>query len=324
MKKALKLALIYLIILIAGTVLGAVLYSFYLNLQGFVAGREIRFFSDEELFKSVFFAMFCIELFSMPLIAYYRIRHPGGALQLTVYIVLCALTWVLLMPFTFKLKDYCARKFSFDNTKESLSPNYFRKVDDEVYYFTREFTVTSRGRAPETSAIIIDTTEDGEVEFRTLGDYPSLPLNRMAEPFREVQIKKIFSEDTNPVPIDFRLLNSMISGAYSGGIRHLLTLISFVLLLCSVYGITGFFDWRLLNTVMVFIITALILCLNSLYFSSQFDSIKATIMNNSFFRAFNTAVSEPILFLMNSIFALIFIVTGIVRYAVRRHAAKNR
>ena len=39
MKKALKLAVIYLIILIFGTVLGTLLYSLYLNLLGFVSGR---------------------------------------------------------------------------------------------------------------------------------------------------------------------------------------------------------------------------------------------------------------------------------------------
>jgi hypothetical protein len=67
----------------------------------------------------------------------------------------------------------------------------------------------------------------------------------------------------------------MISGAYFGGLAHLLTLISFIILLCSVYGITNFFEWRLLNAVMLFITTALILCLNSLYFAPQFDAIKA-------------------------------------------------
>ena len=106
MKKALKLAVIYLIILIFGTVLGTLLYSLYLNLLGFVSGREISFFSDEELFKSVFIVMPCMLIFIIPVISYYRIRHPGGILQLIVYMVLCLLTWALLMPLTFKLKDF--------------------------------------------------------------------------------------------------------------------------------------------------------------------------------------------------------------------------
>ena len=324
MKKALKLALIYLIILISGTVLGTILYSFYLNLLGFVAGRDITFFTDVEIFKSVFYVLFCMFLFVHPVISYYRIRHPGGILQLIVYIILCLLTWVILVPGSFKLKDFFSKRFAFENTTESLSPNYFRKVGDDVFYFTKEFSIGSSGRAPEAPAIIIDTSEYGTVEYKTIGDYKNLSLNRKAEPFREVQLKSIFGEDKNPIPIDFRLLNSMISGAYSGGFPHFLTLLSFILLLCSVYGITNFFDWRLMNAVMLFVATALILCLNSLYFMPQFASLKAGIMSKSFFRAFGNIVSEPLLFLINCVIAILFIISGIVRYAVRKHMRKVR
>ncbi len=324
MKKALKLALIYLVVLILGTVLGTILYSFYLNLLDFVAGREITFFTDAELFKSVFYVMFCMLLFVLPLISYYRIRRPGGILQLIVYIVLCALTWIVLMPLSFEFKDFCNRRFSFESTREALSPNYFRKADDDVYYFTKEFRETAKDRAPEASAIIIDTTENGSVEYKTIADNPGFVLNSRAEPFRELQLKNIFGEDENPVPVDFRILNSMINGAYRGGLTHLLTLLSFVLLLCSVYGITNFFNWRLLNAVMLFVTTALIFCLNSVYFTPQFDSLKARLMENGFLRFVNGFVSEPILFIINCFFALVFIVSGIVRFAVRKHAKRIR
>lgn len=324
MRKALKLALIYFIILIPGTILGTLLYSLYLNLLGFIAGRDITFFRDQELFKSLFYVMFCMQIFILPLISYYRIRHPGGALQLTVYIVLCGLTWALFVPCTFKLKDFCSRKFTFENKTESLSPNYFRKVDDDVYYFTTEFSVSTKGRAPEAQAIIIDTTENGGVEYKTIGDNSNFVLNRKAQPFREVQLKNIFGENSNPIPVDFRLLNSMISGAYSGGIQHILTLISFVLLLCSVYGITNFFDWRLLNAVILFITTALILCLNSVYFTTMFDSIKTTIMTKTFLKALSGIVSEPLLFILNCFFAFLFITSGVVKFAIRKHAKKAR
>ena len=324
MKKALKLALIYLIVLITGTILGTILYSFYLNLLGFVAGRDIVFFKDEELFKSFFYVLFCMQLFIIPLISYYRIRRPGGVLQLVVYIILCSITWALLMPASIKLREYCNRKFTFEKNTETLSPNYFRKVGNDVYYFTRDFSVSVQGRAPEAPAIIIDTAEDGEVEYRTVADYPSLDLNRKAAPFREIQLKNIFGEDESPVPINFRLLYSMISGAYFGGFVHLLTLISFVLLLCSVYGITDFFEWRLLNAVILFITTALILCLNSLYFSPLFDALKANLMSKGFFRGFGRIVSEPILFIINCVFALLFITTGIVKWAIKKHAKKAR
>lgn len=322
MKKALKLALIYLIVLILGTIAGTVLYSFYLNLLGFIAGRDIIFFKDEELFNSLFYVLFCMQIFILPLISYYRIRRPGGTLQLIVYIVLCGITWALLMPASIKLREYCNRKVSFEKRTEYLSPDYFRKVDNDVYYFTREFNVTSQGRAAEAPAVIIDTSENGGVEYKPVADYPSLALNRKAAPFREIQLKNIFGEDESPIPIDFKLLYSMISGAYFGGFTHLLTLISFIILLCSVYGITNFFEWRLLNAVMLFITTALILCLNSLYFAPQFDAIKARIMSNGFFRAFGGIVSEPILFIINCVIAVLFITSGIIKFAIKNHVKK--
>ena len=263
-------------------------------------------------------------IFIIPVISYYRIRHPGGVLQLIVYIILCALTWIVLMPASFKLRDFCNRKFSFAAHTESLSPNYFRKVDDDVYYFTKEFESSSAGRAAESTAIIIDTSEYGDVEFRTIGDYPNLDINRKALPFREIQLKNIFGDGENPVYINFPILISMISGAYWGGFSHILTLLSFVLLICSLYGVTNFFDWRLLNAIMIFIITAFVLCFNSIYFMPLFEPIKNRVMNMRFFMAFGRIVSEPLLFIINSIFALLFIITGIVRFAVRSHAKKAR
>ena len=324
MKKALKLAIIYLILLILGTVLGTLLYSLYLNLLGFVSGREISFFSDEELFKSVFIVMPCMLIFIIPVISYYRIRHPGGILQLIVFAVLCALTWGIFMPLNFKLKDFCSKRFAFQTEVQPLSPNYFRKVDDDVYFFTREFQNTTAGRAAEAPAIIIDTSEFGEIHYRSIGDYSNLDLNRRAAPFREIQLKNIFGNGEKPIPVNFKILLSFISGSYTGDLSHFLLLFSFALLICSVYSITNFFDWRLLNAIMIFITTALTLCVNSMYFTPQFTPLITRVTANGFFRAFGNIVSEPLLFLVNCFFALILILSGSIKVAVRKHAKKAR
>ena len=324
MKKAFKLALIYFVILIAGTVLGTILYSLYLNLLNFISGRDISFFADAELFQSLFYVLPCVIILVIPLISYYRIRHPGGVMQLVVFIILCLLTWIVVMPATLKLKSYCNKKFAFEIKREPLSPNYFRKVDSNVYYFTKEFQSQEPDQVPQAPAIVINTNEYGTVDYRNIGDYPGFALNSKAKPYREIQLKNIFGDGENPIPIDFKLLITKISSAYAGDLRQLLLLLSFVVLICSVYGLTNLFDWRLLTTVMIFISTALILCLNSVYYSSYFDVIKARIIDNGFFRFMNNIVSEPILFLINSFFALIFIISGIIRFAIRKHAKKAR
>ncbi len=324
MKKALKLALVYLVFLIVGIVVGVLLYSLYLNLISFIAGRDIVFFKDAELFQSVFFVIPCMLIFIIPVISYYRIRHPGGVFQLVVYIMLCVVTWAILMPLSLKLKDFCSRRFTFETEREYLSPDYFRKVGDDVYYFTREFESTGPEGVAEAPAIVINTSEYGDVSSRKLGDYPGFALNKKALPYREIQLKNIFEAEDNPIPMDLQLLISKISNAYSGGLRGLLLLFSLALIISSLYAMTNFFDWRLLNAVMIFISMIIILSVNSIYYTPVFDSLKARIMDNGVFRALKEVVSEPILFILNCFFALLYITCGIVKFALRKHAKKAK
>ena len=101
-----------------------------------------------------------------------------------------------------------------------------------------------------------------------------------------------------------------------------MTLLSFVLLLCSVYGITSFFDWRLINTIMLFIVTALIIIWNSFYFAAEFEAIRQRVNNIGMFKALGGIVNEPFLFITNIFFALVLITMGTIKFAVRKHAQR--
>ena len=323
MKKALKLAVIYLLFLFLGTVFGTLLYSLYLNLLNFIAGQEISFFSDNELFDSFFYVLFCMLFFMPALISYYRIRHPGGILQFLVYVVLCLITWLVLVPCTSTLQDWCRKRFVVATETQYLTPNYFRHVDNTVYYFTKDFE-TQDGMVAEAPAVVISTTEEGVVEYRTVKNYDNLEVNRKAVPYREIQLKHIFGSESNPIPVDFKIIIKNSTAAYKGGLRTLLTLLSFVLLLSSVYALTNFFDWRLLNAVILFIATACILCLNSVYYLPEYSSIISKLTSNGFFRSFGKIVDQPLLFICNCVLALIFISAGVIKIAVRKHAAKAK
>ena len=321
MKKALKLALIYLILLIVGIIPGTLLYALYLNVLDFITGHEVVLFADSDMFRALFFVVYCMLFFICPLISYYRIRHPGGILQLIVYIILCLVTWIVIMPCFMQLHQFCTARFGFEKEAEYLSSNYFRSVDNRIYYFTREFEA-KKGETPETSAIIIDTTEDGGVTYRNIRDYPTQDYNRKAAPFREIQLKKIFGKEEAIIPIDFHILINMASNAFTNGFPYFLTYISFVLLLCSMYAITSLFDWRLISSVMLFILSSATMCFNSMYFTPVFNAIKSRAGNIGFFQAFGKIVSEPLLFLINCILAIVIIVSGIIKAAVRKHAGK--
>ena len=237
MKKALKLALIYFIILIIGTLLGTILYSFYLNLLGYIAGKEISFLTNSELLNSFFYVLFCMLLFIIPIIAYYRIRHPGGILQFVVYVVLCLLTWIILIPCTFKLQDFCMARFAYAEETEYLSPNYFRHVDNNVYYFTRDFKKAyelSYSDVAEAPAVVISTAENGRAEYTTVKTYETLDVIRKAAPFREIQLKNIFSADSGFMSVDFGPLFRQLRRAVNSGLPSIVTMLSLMLLICSV------------------------------------------------------------------------------------------
>ena len=327
MKKALKLALIYFVILVVGTFLGTILYSFYLNLLGFIAGNEITFLTNRELFKSFFYVLLCMLLFIMPAIAYYRIRHPGGILQFIVYVVLCLLTWVVLLPLSFKLQDFCMARFAYAEEREYLSKDYFRHVDDKVYYFTSDFQ-KPEGAAfydeAQASAVVISTEENGQAVFTNITSYPTLDVIRKALPYREIQLKNVFGSGSKFFTVNFNLLINKLRGTFRGGLPTILTMFSLMLLLCSVYAITNLFDWRLLNTVTIFIVSAATLCFNSFYYFPEYSDLIKRFSSWAFFNFLAGFVSEPLLFTLNCFFALLFIVLGIIRMAVRKHAAKAR
>ena len=326
MKKALKLALIYFIILVVGTAVGTILYSFYLNLLGFIAGKEITFLTSSELFKSFFYVLFCMLLFIIPAIAYYRIRHPGGILQFIVYVVLCLITWIVLLPLSFKFQDFCMTRFAYAEEAEYLSPDYFRHVDDNVYYFTSDFKkpYDSTSDVAEASAVVISTAENGRAEYTTVKAYDTLDVIRKAVPYKEIQLKNIFSSDSRLFNVNFNLLINKLRGTFKGGLPNIMTMFSLMLLLCSVYAITNLFDWRLLNTVTIFIVSAATLCFNSFYYFPDYSDLIQKISSWGFFRFFAGFVSEPLLFTINCFFALLFIAVGIIRLAVRKHAAKEK
>ena len=327
MKKALKLALIYFIILFAGTILGTVLYSFYLNLLGFIAGKEITFLTNHDLFKSFFYVLLCMLLFIMPAISYYRIRHPGGILQFIVYVVLCLLTWIVLLPLSFKLQDFCMSRFAIAEEQEYLSKDYFRHVDDKVYYFTNDFQKAPDAafyEEAQASAVIISTEENGQTVFTSVTSYPTLDVIRKALPYREIQLKNIFGTGSKFYRVNFNLLIRKLRGTFKGGLPTILTMFSLMLLLCSVYAITNLFEWRLLNTVTIFIVSAATLCFNSFYYFPEYSDILLRFSSWGFFKFLSSFVSEPLLFTINCFFAILFIAVGIIRMAVRKHAAKAR
>ncbi len=321
MKKAINLILAYIFFLILGIIIFTLFNIMNMSVQSFIAGREIRFFVQERIIASFFKASFICICIICPCIAYYRIRHPGGILQALSYIIICGITWFILFPCVHKLEySYSQKHQSYENEK-ILSAGYFRRSGNKIYYFKNEFTEVYENRK-ETNVIIIDLEEDGKISSRPIVNSPYFELNRTAAPFSDVLIKQNFEENRR-VSFSFNNIIEYGRNALNKGITFYLGFISMALIVCCLYAMTGFFEWKLLNSCFLIVSTAFCYFLNSFYFSEFLSFIVNRLSSYSFIKMLANYFDNPLLVIVNVIFAFLFIIMGLIRMIVKKHKAKN-
>ena len=322
MKKALNIIIIYFSFLIAGMFFGTLLYTMFSNLLNYVAGSKLKLFSIDSLFQSFFYISFCMLFLICPATAFYRIRHPGGVSQGIAYVIVSLITWLVFFPIDNKFCNYILDNYFPETQKSTLSKDFFRKSGDEVYYFTEDFDYTVWG-ALEANAVVIHATEDGYVDFRPIRDTPSLKLNSAAAPFREILVSENFRSKTHTTYVDFRALLTEGRRAISSGIISFLFYLSFALALCSIYAITNLFDWRLLNSVLLFLLTTLVMGVNSGIAQPWIDKIVPLINTSSVYKLFSRWTVEPLVFFWNCLFTVILLLIWIITSIVKNHKNKE-
>ena len=324
MKKALNLIIIYFITLISGVLLGSVLYSFYINVLNFVAGTEIKFFTKNDMLYAIFYISFCVLFIVCPLISYYKIRHPGGVPQLITFIILSALTWVIFIPGLFKINDNYIENHYVAAEKEPLSKNYFRQIDDKVYYFTKDFEKNNQGQI-QTTAVVIDTdAEYKNLKIKKIIDSPDKDYHVAAEPYREILLKNTLHNDDFPVSVNFKYLITTIKNNIADGLLPFIGYLSLGLVMASIFALTNCFDWKLLNTLLISITSVFILVLNSCPQFFRLDLLADKLAGSGFLRTFEHFGSEPLVVFINFVLSLIFITVGVVMFIVKRHKNRNR
>lgn len=318
MKKGFKLLIVYFCILIVSLILGTLGYALYLNLLDFVAESQKSGLSFEYLKKSFFYMTNFSLIFICPFVCYYRNHHPHGFIQTIFYILICILTWLVLFPSANLLKN----KFYDEKTeKQNLTKNVFRKTNGHIYYFLRDFYEEPISEN-QTPTIIIDTNDDGDVNFAEVTDSSDFELYEDAKPYREILIKKSFQENF-PNLMDFNLILRRADLALQKGWTFYLGFLTFAFALCALYGITNFFKWRLVSVVSMIFDFALVLILNTIYFSQNLSSFIFSISSKRFFLFLQNYVDEPLLCLVNFVLGLIFTTIGIVHFAIQTKKEKK-
>jgi hypothetical protein len=323
MKKALNLIIMYFVFFIVTLLLGTLLYTLFSNLLKYVAGTKLKLFSVESLLEAYCYISFCILFLICPALSFYRIRHPGGVAQTLAYIIMCLFTWLLLFPVNHKFTCYLYDNYIDESAQHNLSKGYFRHYDDEVYYFTNDFIYKEYG-ALEADAVVIHTDRESEsVDFLPIRDTPALKLNSAAKPFREILVSENFRSSKDVPFVNFKALVDEARRCIASGIIIFLFYLSFPLAICSLYALTTLFDWRLLNSVLLFLLCSVVLAVNSDFFSSWVQAIKANISQEWVYNFLDTWTKEPIIFVVNILFALILNLIWLITSIIKRHKKKE-
>lgn len=305
----------YFVTLIIATAIGVVFYSIYLNVQNHVAGTKFIFFQKEEFLRALFYVVSCVIILICPAMIYIRISNKGSVPQFFIFILLSGITWMVCIPLQFKLEDKI-----FYNAKDSskvLTGGYFRQNGEKVYYFTSDYNANP---FTDTTAIVIDTTEDGQVEMENLTPSRDFVLFRDSAPYKDVLIKNIFEGSTPSQPVlSFSLIMQHARNALGKGWTFWLGFLSLALVLCSLYGAADLFRWKLLNTGFLFTATFVILAGYTMYFHPAVTSFCRQYINNRrFFIFLSKYMDYPLIVLCNVFFSIVFTIIGIVRFATRK------
>ncbi|MBR5647069.1 MAG: hypothetical protein IKX23_10565 [Treponema sp.] len=313
MKKALKLIVFYFATLFVLLICGTLFYSLYLSVLNYIDGKEIVLFSKQIMSKS-FFYMSIVSIFLIcPFLAYSRIRHKGGFLQLISYMLLCAVTWLFLFPVTVK---YGSRLNAFSpvlTETKTLSGGLFRKAENRIFYFTDDFDSAVEKKLP---GVFIDTEDEGGLKVKQIQKGDDELLVNAAKPYNDIIIKKAFYEDGGISYISFRPLIQKAQSSLQKGKTFWMGFLSLALLICSIYGISSFFKWRLLNAWAVCFSVIAAIGVNTLYTLPKLLEFRTKLEGFKLFVQLQNYFDDAPIVCLNLLFSLIFIVTGIIKFFV--------
>lgn len=318
MKKALKVLAIFLCYSLIGLFIGTLLYSLYENLLNYIAGNKFVLFNFDILKNAFFYIAACLIFFITSVVSYSRIRYKAGFSQLLAFVVVAFVSWAICLPLV--LKFGCESIKGPLVIEQNLSANYFRSVDDDVFYIIED------NDNNDINYVHIDTGLDGKVTLETVENQDKLPLKAAAKPYSDVLIaNKIESDNLTSDFINLRLILQNALKAFSEGWTFFLGFLSLGFLLSSVYGLSNIFNWKLINASLVMLVTLLILAFNTAFYNGALDGFKNLgIWKLPFVNAFGKIVNEPVLVIINCLAGFCFVITGIVRYFVSHKKTKKR
>ena len=302
----LKLILYFIVVLVVSTLSSSALYSIYIMCQGLVAGQRIASVDIQIFFRGcAIFLPFTLFITST-LMALYLIRHSSTYwLPLIIYIVLSACAWVFLLSVNYKLIEKLESKTISEVqtvNKETLSPGYFRKIEDTLSYL-------SSVKKDKASGLVIDLSS----------------TNHSVYTFKEEQLSpsKGFSdyliEETIKMPASMNLIfrkaiiiEQTARTSYKAGLVAYLLFITMGFAMSATVGLRHTSKWRLINVLLLGLSTLLILIFNI----AAYTSPPLLAINHALRNIINSknlpAIANIFAALCNTVIGIAFSIIGLV------------
>lgn len=256
----------YVLTVLLGSLAAALVYMVCCDLTVLVAGEKLVFFCGDFFFRGIFASfplVVCIALF---LVVFYGIRHLKKNLWIMcTYVLLCALSWLLLIPLMFNLEQAYKEKYSTEYEISNLSPGFFRKDSGGIFYFSR---VSDDGKA---DGLFIDlsgiTGEAGTVSrfsgMKTLSDEKEFK-SEFADSVIRDSTKLPFAVSA-PLNVYLILLEKART-AWAGGCARYVMFLAFALALSASASLQYVSTWRLVNGLISVLAGAAVCVFNYAYY----------------------------------------------------------
>ena len=316
-KKSFLLIPAYIGIAVCCIVVGELVYMVYFNTAHLVAGRAIELFNAYALARGFFVVVPVVIVLSPLFLSLYRIRHSGGGfLPVAVYILLCAVTWIVFFPLFIEFKRKAERSLP-PAAKSTLTAGYFRPYAGEIVYLPHD--VSSR----ESSAVVLKKAGDENAVILTQIDINAMEAE--SAPFDDVLIRETVPVFPAWIVSGMDMIELHAELAWKSGHFAWIGFLSFALALCSTYAVSFCSDWRLVGILYLLIMDGGVLSFNLLYYSEYFKALREAGPLQAHAFPFFARSGDPLLICINVIIAILCITVGCLAAAVRaKRLARTR
>lgn len=291
----------YILMLAVFVFVGELLFMLYYDTTQLVCGKNIMLINGKALLDGLSVVIPAAMLASGAMLGVHRVRHYGGGiLAMLSYIILGAVTWLLVFPSLLGRLDASKGTSTRSKTSPVLTGGYFREYGQDTVYTARDFETES------IAAVVIKGYEEA-------GDALSIKMisrKQMAEdaaPYSDILIKDTVPNVSKWIADGFAHFTKRAQAARSKGFLSWLSFASIGAVLFSVYALSFCSRWPLMSVVVMLSMYAGCLAFNMLYFSDMFSFMRSWSLVMPF-----GGSNETLLTCINFAVSVLFILLGLL------------